>query len=227
LNDPKPSVLGALRRVFRQSRTRAADESTYWQRRPEIVGPALRSDFGLIGQQATRQAFEDWIVAHAGAETRLLDAGCNTGVEGVRLFERGFAGIYTGVDSNCRALSFALENLAGLRASFTLSDLARLPFPDRYFDIVLSKDVIEHASHFEPILGDLARVARSHLVLSMFIRPTDAAEQIVRHRDGYYMNRYQRPQLLDFMRDRGFGASETVFAQDDDEVLAFSHTGSC
>jgi len=217
----------ALRRLFRpRSLDPATGETTYWQRIPGIVGPARHSEFTLIGQQATREALEAWIIAHSGAGTRLLDAGCNTGVEGVRLIERGFRGTYIGIDSNPRALAFALENLAGMPAAFALSDLARTPFPDRYFDIVLSKDVVEHAAGFEPILGELARLARDNVVLSMFIKMSDGPDEIVRHRDGYYLNRYQRSRVAAFMGGLGFGAPHTVFCKHEDEVLSFSRADS-
>ena len=64
-------------------------DTTYWQNHPEIIGPARKEQFKDIGQQETRVALERVILAYSSAQTSLLDAGCNTGVEGFRLFEDG------------------------------------------------------------------------------------------------------------------------------------------
>lgn len=88
-------------------------KETFWRQIPRIVGPARASEFDQIEQKDTRQALEDFILAHSDAGTRLLDAGCNTGVEGYRLFQQGYCGSYFGLDSNPKALAYALENLSG------------------------------------------------------------------------------------------------------------------
>ncbi|MCC6952621.1 MAG: class I SAM-dependent methyltransferase [Deltaproteobacteria bacterium] len=194
---------------------------TYWRKSTTIVGPARAAEFGSIGQQRTRAALENYIISNTGLNSRVLDAGCNTGVEGYRLFASGYAGQYVGADSNPLALSHALENLTGRPASFLLSDLAAIPFPDKSFDVVFSKDVIEHAPTFEPILSELCRLTRGVLVLSMFIRMREGDDEIRPHPDGYYLNRYSRPRLLSFVKARGFASEATVFAEGEDEVLVF------
>ncbi len=196
-------------------------QPTYWQRTDHIVGPAHAAEFDRIGQQATRAAFEDFILEASQCETALLDAGCNTGVEGFRLFQRGFVGRYIGVDSNRKALEIARTNLAGERAQFLLSDLARLALAPRAFDVVLVKDVIEHTLDYAAILTELARVSRRWVVLSMFIRPRARRTAIKRHRDGYYLNRYRRSDLLEVMDAAGFPVSRSLFVRKDDEVFVF------
>jgi len=42
-----------------------------------------------------------------------------------------------------------------------------------YFDIVLSKDVIEHARYYDSILAELSRLTKRWLILSMFIKMHD------------------------------------------------------
>ena len=125
---------------------------TYWQKIDHIIGPATVTEFDQIGQKPIREAIESFIISNSNEQTRLLDVGCNTGVEGHRLIERGFKGTYYGLDSNYRALLHAQENLKGSRAVFCHTDGAGIPYPDQHFDIVLSKDVIEHAAYYESIL---------------------------------------------------------------------------
>ena len=207
--------------MFKKKAAELAPGQTFWQASPAIVGPAIAAEFNKIGQQNTRNAFEDFIIGKSSSSTLLLDAGCNTGVEGYRLMTKGYPGVYVGMDSNHKALAFALQNVAGHNAAFIMSSLESITFPDRYFDIVLNKDVIEHAPSYEPILLQLARVATTWFVLAMFIKRHDKPDYIYREPEGYHHNRYERQKLYAFMAKQGFGAPETIFAEAEDEVLVF------
>ncbi len=196
-------------------------KGTYWQAIDHIIGPATVGDFDQIGQKDTRNAIERFILDHSHSTTRLLDAGCNTAVEGWRLFQKSYPGLYTGIDSNAKALTYALQNLHGYPAAFALADLEATNQPDGYFDIVLTKDVIEHASHYAAILEELARVTKRWLILSMFIKTHDEPDFIHREPQGYYHNRYERQKLYHFMAVLGFGDPEVIFEAGEDEVLVF------
>lgn len=198
-------------------------KDSYWRRSNRIVGPAVAKDFDQIGQKETRNVFERVILAHSNVTTRILDAGCNTGVEGYRLMKGGFRGSYFGADSNPKALAYALENLCGYQASFFLADLDSLPFPNRFFHMTLNKDVIEHLPTYTGVLKELARVTADTLVLSMFIKPHRNPDDIKPHPDGYFLNRYNRENLYSFMSDCGFIA-KPIFEKDEDEVIVFSRT---
>jgi ubiquinone/menaquinone biosynthesis C-methylase UbiE len=52
-----------------------------------------------------------------------------------------------------------------LAAAF--ADIANLPFGDRSFDLVLAIEVLEHVPDPRAALGELARVARGHAVISV------------------------------------------------------------
>lgn len=194
---------------------------TFWQSLEAIVGPATREEFEGVGQKETRDAFEHFILENSGPTTRLLDAGCSTGVEGFRLYQKGYLGSYLGLDSNQKALHLALRNLHGSPASFALSDLEATGFAAGAFDIVLSKDVIEHAPNYRAIFRELARLTGTWLVLSMFIRMQDEPAVIREDPPGLFHNRYQRADLIEFASSLGLEAPSTLFSSGDDEVLIF------
>ncbi len=196
-------------------------KTTYWQSIDHIIGPATIAEFDNIGQKPIRDAIESFIIANSNEQTRLLDAGCNTGIEGYRLFERGYKGTYYGADSNYRALQHARENLNGRRAIFCQADCAKIPYPDRNFDIVLTKDVIEHAPYYEDVSSELARLTNRFLLLSMFIRMHEQADFIKPEPAGFHHNRYNRTKLYEFMAERGLGAPKILFKAGDDELLIF------
>jgi len=171
-----------------------------------MTGPPKRDDFDRVGQRPASEAIERFVVQWSDPGTKLLDAGCGTGAEGHRLFERGYRGTYVGADNNEKALAQGIGNLAGRGASFVLADLEAMPYPDRHFEIVLAKDVIEPGRSCERLLREAGRLAGKWLVLSMSVRPHGAADEI---------------RLERFTQDLGFDPPIPVFEDGGDRVLAF------
>jgi ubiquinone/menaquinone biosynthesis C-methylase UbiE len=68
------------------------------------------------------------------------------------------------VDFSPTALDFARKNAEknGVRASFTLADVLRLPFPDESFDIVWNEGVNEHFDREKRqlVFSEMARVCK-------------------------------------------------------------------
>lgn len=196
---------------------------TYWQKIKNIVGPALKINFDEIEQKKTREAFENFIIKHSTSKTNLLDAGCNTGVEAVRLYDQGFKGNYFGVDSNTKAVRFAKKNLkSNPKTKFFDEDLDRLNFKKSFFDIVLTKDVIEHKQYYTKILSELARVCKKYLILSMFIKPSFfLGDKIKLNKDGYYLNRYNQGRLFRFLAKLHFKKPKKIYEDWQDIVYVF------
>ena len=136
-------------------------------------------------------------------------------------FSGATAGTYSGVDSNHKALAYALANLHGAPASFLLSDLGKIALPDESYEIVLSKDVIEHVFSYEEIISELARICSRTLILSMFIKMHEGENHIHRTREGFYLNAYNRQGLFDFAASCGLVEPQTIFENDQDEVIVF------
>lgn len=84
---------------------------------------------------------------------RVLDAGCGTGRN---LVEYNALGHGWGVDASPHAVAFCHER--GLRR-VTQAGLETLPFEDRWFDLLLALDVLEHVEHDDEALAELRRVA--------------------------------------------------------------------
>lgn len=159
---------------------------SYWQTHP-IVGPIFVNEFHSIGQKRIRSAAEKFILSKQ--PDSVLDVGCNTGVEGYRLFQKGFKGKYYGIDSNKKAIDCAKINLNKENAVLQVADAISLPFEDHSIDIVLCKDVLEHVNNHRDILKELSRVCRHFLIISLFIK-LGKRERIRYHSDGYYLNQY-------------------------------------
>ena len=199
-------------------------KKTYWQESKKIVGPARVQNFGMVGQQATREAIYGFVLSHSDSTTRLVELGCNVGILGWNLDQKRFKGTYVGIDSNHKALVIAVENLERCKCTILLEgDIESVPITDRAADIVVSKDVIEHLPYYEGAIDELTRICKQFFVLSMFIVGCGGPDQIEQHEAGYYLNTYNRKRLLDYIESQGFRLWENRLIGSD-ELLFFERS---
>lgn len=98
--------------------------------------------------------------------SKVLDAGIGTGALTLALVRQmqELPELH-GIDVSARMLARARNNLASLNQSslsgrLRLGEISRLPYPDGFFDLVMSAHVIEHCPVLETALAELARVLR-------------------------------------------------------------------
>jgi 2-polyprenyl-3-methyl-5-hydroxy-6-metoxy-1,4-benzoquinol methylase len=88
------------------------------------------------------------------AGKRILDAGCGLGMY-VRAFHRFSEQVY-GVDIDPEKVAEASQELPHIHAA----SAEALPFPDRFFDVVLSNEVLEHLGDDRKGVAEACRVLR-------------------------------------------------------------------
>jgi SAM-dependent methyltransferase len=86
--------------------------------------------------------------------TRLLDAGCGSGLFAAMAAERGMA--VTGIDAAAGLVRYA--RIARPAARFVVGDLERLPFADGGFGLVTAFNSVLYAADPRRALAELARV---------------------------------------------------------------------
>jgi SAM-dependent methyltransferase len=96
--------------------------------------------------------------------SRILEVGIGEGEVTARLRERWPGAAFAGIDLPDAELA-GLWRAGGLAVSF--ADIARLPFPDASFDLVLAIEVLEHVPDPAAALREVRRVARDHIVVSV------------------------------------------------------------
>ncbi|MEW6671179.1 MAG: class I SAM-dependent methyltransferase [Thermodesulfobacteriota bacterium] len=90
---------------------------------------------------------------------KILDLGCGSGRHLVFFAKQGYD--VCGIDVSPEAISLSRKWLAeeGLAAELHCKDIERLPWPDNYFDAVISVQVIEH-NRLEPVRKIIREVNR-------------------------------------------------------------------
>jgi SAM-dependent methyltransferase len=158
--------------------------------------PADSSGQSLAEDYVDRFARGELGVAPDGA--RVMDLGSGEGGS-VDQFRAGAPGCrWTGVD-----IADSVESRSRTRtdAEFVLYDGVHLPFADQSFDLVYSKQVLEHVAHPEPLLAEVARVLRPG---GAFAGSTSQLEAF--HSDSRF--NYTPFGLAEVMREAGLAVEE-------------------
>jgi len=207
-NEKRLSQIHFVKRAFEGNQNDFSNENKFslsaWQKIHYIAGPAKAKDFFDLPEPESWNVFESFILNHSNKNIKLLDAGCNVGILGYHLYSKAFSGTYVGVDSNLKALMYAMDNLEGTPACFCFTDLLEINFQNNYFDIVFSRGVIEHLHSYESVLKELARLTSKYLILAIFIKFHDSEDSInFDSKYDVYLNRYNRKKIYDFLQNLG------------------------
>jgi 2-polyprenyl-3-methyl-5-hydroxy-6-metoxy-1,4-benzoquinol methylase len=106
--------------------------------------------FCLTHLKALRTAELDKVVAFFPRGARILEIGAGTGDQAAQLVARGFA---------VEALEVSNSNYTDARIfPITNYDGSSIPFPDNYFDVVYSSNVLEHVADLSTLHAEVKRV---------------------------------------------------------------------
>lgn len=93
----------------------------------------------------------------------ILDSACGVGY-GSGLLKNKAKNV-VGVDISEPAIKYAMETYADANVHFLNSNILRLPFPDCYFDVVISFETIEHVKDGKAVMKEIARVINDNGIL--------------------------------------------------------------
>jgi SAM-dependent methyltransferase len=167
---------------------------------------AEEAQWWYAGQRAIATAvLEPALHGLAPERSRLLDAGCGTGLNLLGLSRLGRA---VGIDLAAEAIAFCRER--GVRAA--RASLLGLPFPDATFDAVTSFDVIYHAWVVDDraAVGEMARVLAPGGVLLVRV-PALRALWGAHDVEVQSRHRYTRGELVALLESCGLAVERATY----------------
>lgn len=101
----------------------------------------------------------------------ILDAGCGSGDVVNYMNNKGFYCV--GVDISLQGAKQKFPELV-TKEIIQQSELSKLPFPDKSFDVVFCSEVLEHipADEISDTIAELCRVAKKHVFCTISLRPS-------------------------------------------------------
>jgi ubiquinone/menaquinone biosynthesis C-methylase UbiE len=167
------------------------------------------SNFEAAGSLFRDSSILEWIASHVDVPpgSAILDVAGGTGQLGRHLVQAGGSAVI--VD-----LTDAMLN-AGLRAVqeegrddvvFVRGDATALPFPDRQFDVVVSRFALHHMDEPGRAIAEMVRVCRPEgsVTLIDMVSGGSRHDELERLRDPSHTSALSRERLVELLRDAGF-----------------------
>jgi ubiquinone/menaquinone biosynthesis C-methylase UbiE len=128
----------------------------------------------------------------------VLDCGCGIATEYYGYKEDNYEINYTGLDS-CK---FFVDKNRENNIEMVEAELEQpLPIEDNSFDCSYVKDVFEHLKYYETTINELIRVSKKEVIISWFIKPGDAEDQInYWEEEDLFHNVYNSTKLEEFIK---------------------------
>ncbi len=129
-----------------------------------ISGWQLDQDSAAAYEQyLVSRFFRRWaarLVEYAGVQpgSRVLDAGCGTGIVARTVAERLEPGPVTGLDLNAGMIDEARRNDPDRQVTWRTGSIEDMPFANDSFDLVLCQQVLQFLPDYSLALGEIRRV---------------------------------------------------------------------
>jgi ubiquinone/menaquinone biosynthesis C-methylase UbiE len=155
----------------------------------------------------------EFILDEAGAiEGPVLDVGTGMGITARALAIRGFDVVSVDLNANDQQVAEFLTDDPEVRKRirFTLSDAARLPFPDSYFGSAVAVDVLHHLDEGGPVLTEMLRVLKPGGLVVLADFSVQGFELVLRVHEDEGGTHAEGPVTVDWARGflSGQGATE-------------------
>lgn len=157
-----PDRLVHHRRLVDEEEAAAADEQTFYR-----TSTAYLYDLTAFAMSGTKAPYVEAVRSVARPGGRLLDVGCGTGSDGLRLLEQGYAVEFADFDNP--STQFLRWRLADRGLVAPVHDVLAGPLPTGY-DVAYAWDVVEHVD--EPVAFLRSMEERAAWVAVNLLRPS-------------------------------------------------------
>ena len=145
----------------KQAETWASEFGNEYTKRNDLTREALddlyKKNFGISRTELNKE-----FLSGLNKEIKILEVGCNTGMQLVNLRKLGFKNL-TGIDVSKSGLSIAKKNLpeTNLKEASALD----IPFSDNEFDLVFTSGVLIHINpnNLDKVIDEVYRTSKKYI----------------------------------------------------------------
>ncbi len=137
---------------------------------------------------------------------KILDAGCGVGRYIYNLSKKNPEDQFWGIDIGSNNIAEASQNFPQI--NFQIMSVEKLTFPDNFFDMIISRDVLEHVDNPDKALDEMIRVLANEGKLIIKIPGEKSENWLLKIRPGYFaeihhLRIFSGTQLEDMVTTRG------------------------
>lgn len=151
---------------------------------PEVMdSPEEALEYDAMDFTEVNTAFAQAAVELLPTTAKVLDAGTGTARIPILICQQGFKWEINAIDLAQSMLELAKRNVAqanlGQQIHLELVDAKQMPYPDKYFDGIISNSLLHHLPDPTPFLQEIKRVLKPNgaILIRDLLRP--ATEEIV------------------------------------------------
>ena len=166
-------------------------------------------EFRKLNFMRYNKAFYDFLVVLASeVGNSILDVGCATCNLYLSCKDNNLT--YTGLDSIKKFLNHAKQLYPGINVR--LGTVLDLPFRDKFFDVIIAKDLLEHLhpDDTELAISEMMRVAKKRVLISFFKKPNPKATRITGSKDDHFSIRHNSRALKEWIEKKERFKSLTI-----------------
>lgn len=128
----------------------------------------------------------------------VMDCGCGPAID--YSFFKNTSIKYIGIDITPKFITRAKINFPDI--DIREMNMTNIKFDDRSIDVTYCKDVLEHLppSVAEEAIREMWRVANMRMMVAFFKPPSDDEEEICKHADGFFYNRYNKQKIIELCK---------------------------
>lgn len=145
-----------------KKRSYASQQARFYDEHPPLVPwPGLLREYGLSCLYKPREVFwrKELDSLGLGKGKRVLEVGCGQGLFLARLVKT-YQVKGTGIDISSKSIRYAKQNFKNQNLIFREVEAIKIPYPDIFFDFVISFDTLEHIMEKERTVKEMLRVLK-------------------------------------------------------------------
>lgn len=176
-------------------------QETFLIRSPRFTGERVtRPEDAVFPEHLARYQFASQYLAGK----QVLDVACGLGL-GSALLAKTAQKVF-GVDVDQNSIAYARKQYQNNpRLTFQVGEANKLPFPDNFFDLIVSLETIEHVADYSGFLAESQRILKADGLLILSTPDRETTKKIlidIAYQNPFHLHEFSRQELKELLGQR-------------------------